>query len=206
MMDRPIEYWRPGVLEELKRREFDLNSCATANRCTDYGACSVYGNLASATGDQLQKYTEEKKRDGLVIDPGADLPEFSLTTTDGSKVDNHAIDGKLTAFVFLATHCGHSWKTLPIIEQLGKDNKDIRFLPIYVNVESNDELVKATAHLNLTLPLAARADDALAKEFGATLVPSIFLVDANGKIRRQFVGFKTQEEIQNGLTQLAQVK
>ena len=39
-------------------------SVAQANRCAEYGACSLYGDLSAASGDILDVYVKEKATDG----------------------------------------------------------------------------------------------------------------------------------------------
>ncbi|MEE8277941.1 MAG: heavy-metal-associated domain-containing protein, partial [Thermoanaerobaculia bacterium] len=87
------------------------------SRCSDYGACSLWGNLAGASGDTLAMYEREKALDGKIFDDFA-VPAFEARNLAGEVVRSSDLVGRPAIVAFLAVHCNHSMDTFPILQEL----------------------------------------------------------------------------------------
>ena len=94
-------------------------STAQVNRCAEYGACSLVGDLSGASSDVLSMYQKEKASDGTLFTDES-LPVFAAVGLDGEPVSTEDQIGKPTLLVFLAGHCSqckrcnrrnHDWCT-----------------------------------------------------------------------------------------------
>ena len=91
------------------------NSSACVSRCKQYAACSLNQDLSGATGVVLDMYVREKAKDGHTYE-NASLPKFEATRLSGEEIHSTDLVGKPTVLVFLASHCSHSYQTLPILQ------------------------------------------------------------------------------------------
>ena len=87
------------------------------SRCSDYGACSLWGNLAGASGETLARYEKEKARDRTTYEHWA-LPAFEARDLEGRVVRSSDLAGKPAVLALLAVHCNHSMDTFPILQEL----------------------------------------------------------------------------------------
>ena len=92
------------------------NKAGYANNCERLQACSVDFGMEKATASQLDVYFKEKEQDGVAL-AGVKLPAFYATSLEGAKVSSKDLKGKPTVLVLLATHCGHSYQSLPILNR-----------------------------------------------------------------------------------------
>ncbi len=74
-------------------------------------------------------------------------------------------------------------------------------MPVYVNVSAED-LLASTESLGLGFPLLVSPGRALSEQLHSRMVPSTFLIDAEGRIRRKLVGFKSGAQIGAALEEL----
>ncbi len=136
------------------------------------------------------------------VNAGQAAPEFSLKGTDGKIYSLEELRRKgpvLTAFFKIS--CPVCQFTFPFLQRLyeryGSD--DVTFLGI-----SQDD-AKATAgfakQYGITFPIALDEKEkgyAASNAYGLTNVPTIFLIDADGKVRISSMGF-----VKNDLEQIA---
>lgn len=193
---------RIEVYQELVRRGVDVEALFAATTCSQLSACSVHRNLAGATGEELQRYADEKARDGQTYDDWS-APGFTLPATDGSDISLATYRGRPIVMTLLAGHCTHSLDTLPLLEEIRAryENTDLVVLPIYVNSGSVEDVQAWTSLMDLGFPLAV-ADGKLADSFDSYLVPSTFLIERDGRIARRLVGFKEADELRAGVESL----
>lgn len=162
-----------------------------ANRCSDFGACSLYGDLATATGEKLAFYTAEKEQDGRLFED-RELPAFKAQTLAGDDVESSQLRGQLTLLVPLAVHCSHSYDTLPILHELSHEYgpRGLRIVGLLVNSGSPEDATLSLTGSPACHDFWVTEGDAVGKLLGSRLVPGHLFVDADGKVVRQFVGFK----------------
>ncbi len=193
------------VLQEAVRRRLGKDprgqKLLAGSRCSDYGACSLWGslsgNLATATGETLAMYEREKALDGSTYDDLA-RPAFEAHDWAGEKVRSTDLVGRPAVLAFLAVHCNHSMDTFPILRELHRryGKRGLQVVGILVNsgsVRDANEWVPqqfAPEH-----PMWVYETASLGDLIGSHLVPTYLLVDKKGRVRKRIVGFKDQETV-----------
>ena len=173
-----------------------------ASACAEYNACSVKADLAVAKGKTLEYYKKEAEMDGKAISDFR-LPKFTATDIEGNKVTSADLIGQPTVLVLLASHCGHSYKSLPILEQAAAEfeAKGLRVVGLMVN--SDAKSTKAWFDKDEINHEVWFTDDAsVADALKSHLVPTYVLVDADGYIKAKLVGFKKGEEVNQSIPPL----
>jgi thiol-disulfide isomerase/thioredoxin len=173
---------------------------AGTSRCADYGACSLHADLSTASKETLAMYEREKATDGTRFEDQS-VPEFSATSIDGESVDSAELEGRPTLLVFLAAHCGHCSKSLPLLSQLQADyaDQDLQVVGVYVNSGSAEQIRRVTLPYAPTFRLWAHPGPEIGEAINSHLVPTYLLVNADGQIQQKLVGFKSQEELRTSL-------
>ena len=194
---------RIEVYQELVRRGIDVEALFGATTCSQLSACSVHRNLAGAKGEELQRYEDEKARDGQTYSDWS-APDFTLPTTDGSTVSLSSYRGHPVLMTLLAGHCAHSLDTLPLLEEIRAryENTDLVVLPVYVNSGSVSDVQSWTSRMDLGFAVAV-ADGELADAYNSYLVPSTFLIGRDGRVIRRLVGFKDAGALRASVESLA---
>jgi peroxiredoxin len=180
---------RAGVMAELSRRNFDVASLG--GNCSRYNACSVDRNLMNATGEELERYKEEVALDGTSFASRV-APDFTLPDTEGRQVSLSDYRGQNVAVVFLSAHCYHSLDTLPILAELKQkyDDEQLAILPVFINSGDVEDIKSRAYELDVTYPLIVAEGKEISALYDSRMVPSTFLIDAQGNLVKKFVGFK----------------
>lgn len=194
---------KTGVIQELLRRGVDLTELFAASTCSQLSACSVHRNLAGAQGEELDRYHAEKAQDGQTYDDWA-APDFSLPSTTGEVISLAEARGRPVAVVLLSGHCTHSMDTLPLLVSLREKYaaEDLTILPVYVNSGSVEDVASWSSRMNLNYPVLVDESKSLSGQYESYLVPSTFLIDADGQIRRKLVGYKDQATLDQAFSDL----
>jgi peroxiredoxin len=192
---------RAGVMAELSRRNFDLASLG--GNCSKYSACSVDRNLMNATGDDLERYEEEIALDGASFSDRI-APDFALPSTDGERVSLSEYRGKNVAVVFLSAHCYHSLDTLPMLAELKQKYADrgLEIIPVFINSGDVEDVASRAWELDVGYPLVVSEGKEISKAYDSRMVPSTFLVDEQGNLVRQLVGFKDKNTLDQAFGEL----
>jgi len=182
---------KAAVLAELTRRNIDVDHLASASNCTKFSACSVDRDLSSATGEELERYTQEKSQDGATFTNWR-APDLALPTTAGRRVRLSGHRGKPVALVFLSGHCNHSHDTLPILTELKAkyESQGLVILPVFVNSGSVEDIKSWSSELDLSYDLLVSESKDISQAYHSRMVPSTFLINREGRITKKFVGFK----------------
>jgi peroxiredoxin len=119
------------------------------------------------------------------------LPTFARQAIGGEPVSTAAPLGRVVVVKFFAKYCPPCRKTLPAAEQLHERRADVAFIGIAEDPQRGDvdELV---ATYRLSFPVIHDRDNALADQFGVSVLPATFVADAHGRIR--WVGGERQSE------------
>ena len=177
----------------LKLEDMGIDALS-GSRCSDYGACSLYGDLSGATGEILAMYEREKKEDGKVY-AGKALPDFTAYRMNGDMVSSDGLKGQETVLAFLAVHCRHSLDSLPILNRLSKELSDVNVVGVYINSGSWEDVADWLPELEPQFDVWVRNDDELGDLFSGHLVPAYFFVNENGEITKKLVGFKEADQV-----------
>lgn len=166
------------------------------SRCSDYGACSLWRNLASATGEELARYERERARDGERLD-GTPLPAFTAQDLDGRQVRSQGLTGQPALITLLAVHCTHSMDTFPVLQELHREYgpQGLQVVGVLVHSGSAEDARGWVPRFAPEYPVWVHEDASLGDAIGSRLVPTYLLVDAEGRMQQILVGFKSRQQV-----------
>jgi thiol-disulfide isomerase/thioredoxin len=133
------------------------------------------------------------------------LPQFSLTDLKGQTVTNADLTGKPTLIHFWATWCAPCREQMPILAQLEKDTRSTGIHFIGINNDESAETASSYATekgynwRHLHAPAGPQRE-----AWKVDAIPTIFVVDATGKIILEEVGASPTgiERIRNAIASL----
>jgi peroxiredoxin len=141
-------------------------------------------------------YYRERAQDGRRF---ADfpLPDFSASTPKGDAIRSRDLRGDPVVLAFLAVHCRHSMRTLPILQELVRTRGDrgLRVVGVWVNSGSVEDLNTWLHVFEPEFEVWSYPSASLGDVVQSHLVPTILFVDRDGKVREKMVGEKTLEDI-----------
>jgi thiol-disulfide isomerase/thioredoxin len=174
-------------------------ACATSdNRCTQYAACSLYGDLAGASGETLEMYKSEKAQDGTEYTDFT-LPEFEAVDLNGNKVHSSDLAGRPAVLVTLAGHCGHSIGSIGVLQKVAEEHKgqDVRVIGVFLNSGSSKDVKTLVDLYKVDYEVWVYPDASLGDKIDSHLVPTYLYVDADGSVKKKLVGMKDQQQLTN---------
>ena len=122
-------------------------------------------------------------------DPDAPAPGFELKALDGA---THRLDdyrGKVVLLNFWATWCPPCLAELPGIQRLADQLVDERFQVLLINVgESPFRIDKFMKLVNIRLTSLLDPDGETFQEWGGSIYPTSFILDAEGRLRYRALG------------------
>lgn len=140
---------------------------------------------------------------------GETAPDFELTLLDGETFRLSEQRGKIVLVDFWATWCPPCVESLPYLQNLYKElgNDEIVFVGISVDSPGSEGRVKnMIERFGVTYPVGINEDGDIAMEYGVFNIPTLILVDREGVVLHQKVGFSPpgMEELKAELTRLTQ--
>jgi len=110
--------------------------------------------------------------------------ELTLPDVDGQQRSLTEFAGKWVLINFWASWCTPCITEMPSIQRLAKQMADEPFAVIAVNVGESQRRVQATAaRLGLEFPVLLDKDSAVFDGWGATVLPTTYLLDPAGRMR-----------------------
>ncbi len=93
---------------------------------------------------------------------------------------------------FWATYCKPCKEEMPELMAIAEKykEKDLKIFCVSIDKEGADIVKPYIEENNFNLPVLLDVYKVTADKYGVTKLPSLFLMDKNGKIRLKFVGFK----------------
>ena len=126
---------------------------------------------------------------------GQEAPVFTATTLDGRKFDLKGLRGKVVLINFFATWCGPCMEEMPHLEKdVWQKYKDKNFVMISIGREhSQAELAEFLKKHSFTFALAPDPKREIYKQFATQYIPRNYVIDAEGKIAFQSMGYNADE-------------
>lgn len=129
----------------------------------------------------------------MAASEGETAPLFTLPDIDADKpaISLESLRGKTVYVDFWASWCAPCLRSMPLINELYGKYRDQDFEVIAINV---DDPIEDGQDFLLDNPLdyliAADTDNTVLNEFGVTGMPTSFLIDKDGVIRMEHMGFR----------------
>ncbi|NIR47288.1 TlpA family protein disulfide reductase [candidate division KSB1 bacterium] len=181
----------------------DSDTQVCTNYCSEFSACSIDRDLSGASGEELERYKQEKAQDGQTFSDWT-APDFTLPSTKGKRVSLSDFRGQSVVLIFMSGHCNHCFDThkfLPDLQEKYRSN-GLVVLPVYINSGSVEDVRTWSKHMDLNYPLLVSQSRDISRLYNSRMVPSFFLIDREGKINRKFVGYKSKSTLDEAFQEL----
>lgn len=135
----------------------------------------------------------EQKKQAVENRTDAPAPDFDLEQLGGGTVKLSSLKGKVVVLDFWATWCGPCKMTMPQIDQFNKNKAD-DVLVYGVNVWERNGTAGVGPFIEksgYTFPILFGTNE-LASEYAVRGIPTMFVIDKNGKIAHRHVGYNPQ--------------
>ncbi|OGX42937.1 MAG: hypothetical protein A3H41_03245 [Omnitrophica WOR_2 bacterium RIFCSPLOWO2_02_FULL_45_28] len=151
----------------------------------------------------------------LCIEPGQRLayskdraqpaPDFVLTDIHGDTLRLSDFKGKVVLIDFWATWCPFCRSSIPILKSLYDEYKDkgLVIIGIALEYDQGQTLKRFAKEKQISYPLAV-GTERLAAEYSAYGVPARFLINRQGEIVENFIGFREKGIFESAIKQLLQ--
>ncbi len=160
------------------------------------------GSETSATQDRAQAATPPPAAEATPAadSPQAQLqsaPDFTLANVAGGDYRLSEHHGKVVLIDFWATWCGPCVRGIPHLNELYAAHKDNGFELVGISVDRDrggvtgvDAVKRFLSKTRVDYPLAMADAKTVYAYGGIKTIPTAFLVDRQGKIRKRYVGLQ----------------
>jgi len=130
------------------------------------------------------------------LESGQAAPDFDLPDFAGHVVRLHDLRGKVVLVDFWASWCAPCKEELPVLDKLQRKYAARGLSVVGVNVDEREATAKAflaDRKLNLSFPLVNDGKHEIATRYAPGTMPSSFLIDREGRVRRVFTGYRSAD-------------
>ncbi|MCX7766948.1 MAG: TlpA family protein disulfide reductase [Candidatus Sumerlaeia bacterium] len=138
-------------------------------------------------------------------------PDFTLMDTEGKKVSLKDFAGKIIVLNFWATWCPPCRAEIPDFIELYKqyESQGVVFIGISLDTGSasgnTDVVIPFIKKVGINYPVLLGNEEVTKTYGGVTAIPTTFIIDKKGIIRKKYVGYRPKEVFENDIkTLLAQ--
>jgi len=137
------------------------------------------------------------------------MPAFKAFSVKGQPLSSESLKGSVVLLDFWATWCPPCRESIPHLAELHRKYGKQGLVIVGMSVdEGGERLVKEYAASH-SIPYAiVMASDKIISEYGVRALPVLYIVDKNGLIREQIMGFSDQagKIIENQIKKLVSEK
>ncbi|MBI1325669.1 redoxin domain-containing protein [bacterium] len=139
--------------------------------------------------------TPNREMPRLNAEVGKPAIAFSLKTPEGKEVTLESLKGRIVVLDFWATWCGPCKLAMPSLQKLHEKyaDKPVSIIGVNCMEQDPDEAVKYTKKEKFTYMQLLQGDD-LAQEYGVSGIPTLIVIDAEGKVLGSEIGFSPELE------------
>jgi thiol-disulfide isomerase/thioredoxin len=143
--------------------------------------------------------TELLKKSGFAV---AEKPfiasDFTLGSLNGSRESLSSFKGKVVFLSFWATWCGPCKEELPSMQALYSKLASKGFVVLAVDIgEEKEKVSRFVREHGLTFPVLLDGDIAVGSAYGASSIPTNYLLDRAGRIIARVIGFDGKDWTSN---------
>jgi len=129
---------------------------------------------------------------------GKAAPDFTYQRLGGSLQELSRFRGRVVLVRFWADWCRVCIREMPAIEKYYKDAKEKGLVVLAINVRQSRTEVEAFArNFGLSFPIGLDEDGKITKSYGVKGIPSSFLIDRGGILRKVYYGPIDDESMLN---------
>lgn len=127
-------------------------------------------------------------------------PDFTLASVDGSMVKLSDYQGKVIMVDFWATWCPPCQEMIPVLKKLHKRFSMEGLVILGVSLDQEGlEILGPYVYENRIPYKVLIGNDQLKRDFGVTTIPTLFMIDREGRLVRKMMGFHSYGELESQL-------
>lgn len=142
--------------------------------------------LALAVLEVVQTF----RRPDVAVEAGGLAPDFALHDTDGKVVRLSELRGRPVLVNFWGTWCGPCRAELPGLASFARKHPEVTVLGLAVDSGSWRQLARSRKELDIPFTVL-ESESAVSRAWGVSVLPTTFLVDADGHVAQSHVGILT---------------
>lgn len=164
---------------------------------------AVPDSIFSFTPPEGAKLVTEFKGRANADLTGKPAPDFKLTSTGGKEFSLQDLKGKFVLLDFWASWCGPCRRDLPSVEKLHQEFHRKGLVVLGVDGREDSETVRQFLALSkLSYPILLTPDGGVIQSYSVTALPTVVLIDADGKVVYYHVGAGGDKALREALAQL----
>ena len=129
---------------------------------------------------------------------GQEAPAFSLRDINGKSVALSDYKGKVVLLNFWATWCGPCRTEIPEFNEFHKAHPDVELLGIAINSGGASKLNPWLKRNPIDYTVLVGTDP-VQVTYDVSTLPTTVIVDADGRVRKSFVGAITEQTLTNAV-------
>ncbi|MFN3337943.1 MAG: TlpA family protein disulfide reductase, partial [Thermomicrobium sp.] len=134
---------------------------------------------------------------------GTPAPNFRLPLLDGGEMDLSTLRGRPVLVNFWASWCAPCRAEMPALEQIARDYGQAGLVVVGVNqLEDPDTVRQFVQELGISFPIGLDRDGRVSRDWRVYGIPQTYLIDADGVIRKVWVGPVTEDSVSRALVEL----
>ena len=134
-------------------------------------------------------------------------PSFQLQTPKGERVAFEDFAGKVVYLDFWGAWCPHCIEEVPHLVALYNTYRDKGFVVVGISLgDSKRGLLRFIEKMKVSYPVVL-GDDTIIQDYqGVVFLPTAFVIDRKGFIRRKLFGYREKEDIEQIILPLLEEK